>query len=96
MLRKNEESIKNVITRWIDEKKLKSGLQKVQAAEAWKLAMGENVAKYTGSIKLERGVLSVNIISAPLRQELSYGKAQILRLMNEEMGEGTVKEVQLF
>ena len=40
-----------------------------------------------------RKKLYITVDSAPLRQELSYGREKIKKVMNEELGEDYIEEV---
>ena len=63
--------------------------------EAWDTLMGTGVTSYTTSVKLQNGVLLVSLSSSVLREELSYGKEKIIRMINEELGESLVKKLML-
>ena len=53
--------------------------------------MGAGVASYTTEVKLQNGTLIICLSSSVLREELSYGKDKIVRMINEEMGEDLVR-----
>lgn len=76
-------------------KKLKTGLDKVQVRDAWHKVMGVPIAKYTTDVYLDRGTLYVKLSSAPLRQELNYGKEKIREMLNEELERDLVDKVVL-
>ena len=57
--------------------------------------MGSAISNYTTAIKLEREVLYVQLSSSVLREELSYGKEKILKLVNEELGKDLIKKIVL-
>ena len=42
---------------------------------------------------LNKSILYIKISSAPLKQEMSYNKAKILQMINDEFGQGFIKEV---
>lgn len=88
-------SIKDLLGTYISEGKLKKGFQKMNIEEAWEKLMGTGVASYTTAVKLQNGILIVNLSSSVLREELGYGKDKIIRMMNEELGETLVKKLML-
>jgi hypothetical protein len=47
--------------------------------QVWKTTMGASVSQYTQEVNFRGSTLFVNLNSAPLREELSYGKEKILR-----------------
>jgi hypothetical protein len=57
--------------------------------------MGKGVIAYTQSIKLQNTTLIVSLTSSVLREELSYGKDKIIKMLNEEMGARVVSKLML-
>lgn len=88
-------SIKDLLGSYIKDSKLNKGFQKIHIEEAWEKLMGVGVASYTTEVKLQNGTLIVCLSSSVLREELSYGKDKIVRMINEEMGEDLVKKLML-
>ena len=75
--------------------KLEKGLEKVSAADAWNTIMGSAISNYTTQILLERDTLFVQLSSSVLREELSYGKEKIIKLLNDELKKEVVKKLVL-
>lgn len=88
-------SIKDLMGSFIQENNLKKGFQKMHIEEAWEKLLGAGVASYTSEVKLQNGTLIVRLSSSVLREELSYGKDKIIRMINEEMEEELVKRLML-
>ena len=88
-------SIKDLLGLYINEGKLKKGFQKIHIEEAWAKLMGSGVVNYTTEIKLQNGTLIVCLSSSVLREELSYGKEKIMRMMNDEMGDQSIRKIML-
>ena len=88
-------SIKDLMDVFINEGKLKKGFQKIHVKEAWEKLMGNGIVAYTNDVKLQNGTLIVSLNSSALREELSHGKAKIIKMMNDEMGEELIKKVML-
>lgn len=97
MARRNAEntSIGDVLKDFIQTNKLEKGLDKVGVKEAWHEVMGKAISKYTTNILLERETLFVQLSSSVLREELSYGKEKIIKLLNEELGKELIKKLVL-
>ena len=57
----------------------------VNVRDAWKNLMGNGVNNYTTEIQLKGSTLYVALSSAVLREELSYGKDKIIKMINEEL-----------
>jgi hypothetical protein len=94
--RKNDYSLLgDVLKEFIEQNKLQSGMDKIDVREAWKNLMGNGVNNYTSEIMLKGTTLYVQLTSAVLREELSYGKEKIVRMINEELKREVVKDVVL-
>jgi hypothetical protein len=91
----NESSISEILKEIIDKNKLQAGIDEVVVKEAWKSLMGNGVNSYTRNVILKNGTLFVELTSAVLREELTYGKDKIIALINEELRRDVVKNVVL-
>lgn len=91
----NEGSIGDVLKQFIEKNKLQSGMDKIDVEEAWKSLMGNGVNSYTKEVVLKGATLYVSLTSAVLREELSYGKQKIIKMINEELGKEVIKDVIL-
>ena len=88
-------SLQDILKEFIQVNKLDSGMDKVDVEQAWKNLMGNGVNNYTEEVLLKRETLYVKLSSAVLRNELSYGKDKIIKMINEEMGKEVVKSLVL-
>jgi hypothetical protein len=91
----NESSIGDVLKAFIETNKLQAGMDKIDVQQAWKNLMGNGVNSYTKEVVLKGSTLYVVLTSAVLREELSYGKQKIIKMINEELGKEVVKDVIL-
>src|SRR3954463_9734258 len=93
--RNNESSVGDVLKEIIQANKLQPGIDQVAVKDAWKSLMGNGVNTYTKNIMLKGNTLYVELSSAVLREELSYGKDKIIRMINEELRREVVASVVL-
>jgi len=91
----DSKSIKEIIGNFIKENNLTKGFTQIRVKEAWQEVMGNGVQSYTTSVKLQNEVLIVHLSSSVLREELSYGKDKIMKMMNEVLGDAIIKKVRL-
>ena len=70
-------------------------MQKIKVEETWFKMMGPGVATHTTSVKLNNKTLIIQLKSSVLREELSYGKEKIIKMMNEELGEEVISKLML-
>ena len=97
MSKRNNEhiSISDALKEFVEKNKLQTGLDKVNVRDVWNSQMGPAIEKYTTSIKLDRETLYVQLSSSVLREELSYGREKIIRMLNEELGRELITKLVL-
>ena len=88
-------SMSEVLKGFIDSNHLQKGLDKISVNEAWHHVMGNAISKYTTAISLERDVLYIQLSASVLREELSYGKAKIIKSINKELGKELITKLVL-
>lgn len=91
----NESSISDVLKQFIVVNKLENGMDKIDVEQAWKNLMGNGVNSYTQEVVLKGSTLYVKLTSAVLREELSYGKDKIIKMINEELRKDIITAVVL-
>jgi predicted nucleic acid-binding Zn ribbon protein len=80
---------------FIKENNLSKGMRKLKVEETWKEMMGPGVMAHTSSVKLQNKTLIIQLTSSVLREELSYGKDKIIKMMNEKIGETVISKLML-
>jgi predicted nucleic acid-binding Zn ribbon protein len=88
-------SIEEIMQLFIKQNNLTKGMQKIKIEETWIKMMGQGVATHTTSVKLQNKTLIIQLTSSVLREELSYGKDKIVKMMNEEIGEEVISKLML-
>ena len=93
MKKRNDLSLSEAMKAMIDEYRLGTQLNETRVKSLWNERMGKTISTYTSDIAVRKNVLYISILSAPLRQELSYAKEKIRTMMNEALEEEFIKEV---
>jgi hypothetical protein len=88
-------SMKDLMSSFIKENNLSKGMRKIKIEEAWASLMGQGVASYTEAIQLQNKTLIIKLSSSVLREELSYGKDKIIKMLNSEIGEEAISKLLL-
>ncbi len=88
-------SIEDLMQTFIKENNLSKGMQKIKVEETWIKMMGPGIATHTNSVKLQNKTLIIQLNSSVLREELSYGKDKIIKMMNEELGDTVISKLML-
>ncbi|WP_318639707.1 DUF721 domain-containing protein [Flavobacterium ardleyense] len=91
----NENTVGEILKGILQDNRLQPGLDEVIVQDAWRSLMGNGVNTYTRNIVLKNGILYVELTSAVLRAELSFGKDKIVKMINEELRRDVVQEVVL-
>ena len=89
------QSMEDLMKDVIKENKLTKGMNQISVEEAWAKLMGNGVVSYTNKVELNGKTLVVKLKSSVLREELSYGKEKIIKMMNEELGEELISKMML-
>jgi len=88
-----EQPIKEIIKEITETYKLDDKLNAIRLRESWEKLMGQSIAKHTTKIFITNKTLHINFDSAPLRQELSYAKSKVIKMINEDLGDEVVKDI---
>ena len=88
-------ALKQLMQSFIKENNLSKGMQKIKVEEAWHKLMGQGVSSYTQSVVLQKKTLIIRLTSSVLREELSYGKEKIIKMLNEEIGDEVISKLLL-
>ena len=87
------QTIGEVLDDIVGSKALKTGLTNAKVVQIWSKLMGENIERYTDKIVVRKKTLTISLSSAPLREELTYGKEKIIRMINEETGDKLIEKI---
>jgi predicted nucleic acid-binding Zn ribbon protein len=90
-----EYSLGDALKSFLKNSRFKGQVQAMQIEEAWEMIMGKTIAKYTDKIQIQGNTLVINTTVAPLKQELIYQKEQIIKRVNEALGENIIKDVRV-
>ena len=94
--RKDEpQSIEDVLRQFKSNNKIEKGLDNVKLTALWAELMGPGVQAYTISVKLVGDTLYVSISSSVLREELNYGKDNIIAMLNEGLKKDCITKLVL-
>lgn len=86
-------SIGDALSSFLKSARWTTKIHEIRLQREWEKIMGVTIAKYTRDVKLKDGVLIIATDVAPLKQELQFGKQQIVNNINEYFKEQVVKEV---
>ena len=94
--RENEySSIQDLMKLVIKENNLTKGINQMNVKDVWANLMGNGVQNYTESVQLQNKTLIVKLKSSVLREELSYGREKIIKMLNDELGQEMITKLML-
>lgn len=88
-----EYSLGDALKYFLNHSKLKGYVQAMQIEDVWEEIMGKTIAKYTEKIQIQGKTLYITTSMAPLKQELLYQKENIIKRVNEKLGENVINNV---
>ena len=91
----NNIELKNLINTFLKKNKLEKGLLNIEVKKAWFDLMNNGVANYTNDVSLRDKTLYIKLSSPALKEELSYGKEKLIKLINEKLEEDVVEKIVL-
>lgn len=86
-------SIGEALSLFLEKSHWKPKVTEVRMRDEWEAIVGKTIAKYTRSINMFDKKLTIYTDVASLKQELHFGKEQLIRNINEYFGERVVEEV---
>lgn len=91
----NQYKLSAVIKNILKEKKIAPSYYETIISQNWEKWLGNTIASRTKKIKLYDRKLVIEVHSAPLRQEMSYAKETIIKLINKNLGERYIETVEI-
>lgn len=93
---KNEHDMKEVSNLfWKNNQKLHEVYASKRIDWLWSNCMGETIAKYTQKIILQNESLIIYISNPIVKNELLLNRSKIKALLNEKIGSGLIKQIQI-
>ena len=72
---------------------LKTGITNTRIKDLWFELMGSHMTNYTDKVLLKGNTIFISLNNAALREELTYGKEKIRKMINEELGGEVLKKI---
>ena len=94
MFKRNSILIKDIILKNLRDQGLETPLLQKRLIDAWPDVMGETIASYTTSLTIRNQTLFVHLTNPALRMELSMQRQDIVRRLNEHVGNQVIADVR--
>ncbi|HRO43846.1 MAG TPA: DUF721 domain-containing protein [Flavipsychrobacter sp.] len=86
-------SIGEAIQQLLDKSKWKHKVHELRMQQEWEEIVGKTISKYTRNVVLKGETLTIYTDVAALKQELYFGKQQLIVRINEYFKERVVAEI---
>jgi predicted nucleic acid-binding Zn ribbon protein len=86
-------SIGDALSNFLKSARWQNKINEIRVQREWEKIMGATIAKYTRDVQLREGTLIITTDVAPLKQELQFGKQQIINNVNDYFKDTVVKDV---
>ena len=96
MRRSKGQPIGEVIKELLKNYDITSKFNEAHVITSWDKLMGPSVTKYTVKIEVEKRILFVKLSNAALKQELSYAREKIKKMLNDDVGEEVLLDVRIY
>ena len=96
MRRSKGQPIGEVIKELLKNYDITSKFNEAHVITSWDKLMGPSVTKYTVKIEVEKRILFVKLSNAALKQELSYAREKIKKMLNDEVGKEVLLDVRIY
>jgi len=91
---RNTRGIDEILESLLPKSPFASGLRVQKVLESWSEIAGEEIARHSRAVGIERGVLVVQVENSVWAQELSLLKPQLLKKLEARLGEDGPKDVR--
>lgn len=93
MKRVEPESVGDVLRQALSDNGLNERLYETRAINIWPVIVGEQIAAMTGRPVVYKGLMTVYVRNASLRQELNMSRSMLKRHINEALGRETITDL---
>ena len=94
MFKRDVLQIKDLILRNLRAQGLETPLLQKRLIDAWPPVMGEAIASYTENLFIRNQTLFVHLTVPALRSDLSMQRREIVRRLNEHVGEQVIADIR--
>jgi len=86
-------SIGEAISLLLEKSGWKPKIHELRMRQEWEAIVGKTIARYTRDLHLHNQVLTIRTDMPALKQELLFGKEQLIARLNEYFGEKVVRDI---
>ena len=96
MRRRKSVQIGDLVRQYLRDEGLETPLNQHRLINSWGDVMGKGIYSYTGDLFIKNQTLHVKINSSVLRQELTVGRKNIVKRLNDHVGAQVITDIRFF
>ena len=96
MRRRKTEQIGDLVRQYLRDEGLETPLNQHRLINSWGDVMGKGINSYTGDMFIKNQTLYVKINSSTLRQELTAGRKNIVKRLNDHVGAQVITDIRFY
>ena len=89
----NEHTLQELLKKAYHRLDMDDTAREMEVLRVYKAVVGDFISRLTTKVRFEQGVLTVQLASAALRQELTYRRTSLTEKINEMLGYPAVKKI---
>ncbi|MFT5725373.1 MAG: hypothetical protein ACI9JN_002498 [Bacteroidia bacterium] len=90
-----EKSLKDLINSMMDSYHLSDKLVETRLRKEWEALMGRTIAKNTTRLSIHRKTLYLELLSAPLKNDLYFHEKTIVEKVNQHIGQRVIEKIKI-
>lgn len=94
MERIEAQSLGDLLRQEIENNQAAFRFDEINAINAWPTVVGNSIASRTMRPYIRKGVMTIRVPAAPLRQELNMMRSAITKAINEHLGKEVISEIR--
>lgn len=90
-----EKPLSELILKMMDSYQLSDKLIQTRVRKEWENIMGKTIARNTGKISIYQRTLFLEILSAPLKNDLYYHEKIVVEKVNQFAGKSVIDNIKI-
>ena len=90
-----EKPLSELILKMMDSYQLSDKLIQTRVRNEWETIMGKTIARNTGKISIYQRTLFLEILSAPLKNDLYYHEKIVVEKVNQFAGNSVIDKIKI-
>jgi len=90
-----EKPLSELILKMMDSYQLSDKLIQTRVRNEWETIMGKTIARNTGKISIYQRTLFLEILSAPLKNDLYYHEKIVVEKVNQFAGKSVIDKIKI-